>query len=501
MPRPGGAEPESWVDARSVTGIVCGRVWRVSRGIMVERNLNTAVISSGALIKRVAGPAILLSVVAAMIFFVLLHQSRSPLVSLQLRQPGMDRSAPAGQVEEQSPILLGKLIPGPGQPANIAGEWPGFRGAKGNNIATGTVGGEWKVLWKVALGEGYAGAAVRDGRVYLFDYDQVNQADALRCLSLADGQEIWRFAYPIKIKRNHGMSRTVPSVTDKYVVALGPKCQLICLDATTGEFRWGRDLVKEFNVEVPQWYAGQCPLIDGDRVILATGGNALFVAFDLATGKVLWQTPNPRDWKMTHSSPVPLEFAGQRQYVACFSSGVAGIAADDGRLLWETDAWQISIATVPSPVVVGDGKIFLSGGYNAGSLMLQLTATGPEILFRLKASEFGATQQTPVLYQGHLYGVRPDGQLTCLDLNGKILWTSGNANKFGLGPFLVTNGQILVLNDDGWLTLAEASPTGYRQLARARVLTGHDAWGPMALVNGRLLARDLTQMVCLDVKP
>jgi outer membrane protein assembly factor BamB len=80
-----------------------------------------------------------------------------------------------------------------------------------------------------------------------------------------------------------------------------------------------------------------------------------------------------------------------------------------------------------------------------------------------------------------------------------VLWTSGNANKFGLGPFLIADGKIFVMNDDGLLTLAEASPTGYRPLAKERVLHGHDSWAPLALAGGRLLARDLTQMICLDV--
>lgn len=474
-------------------------------GLLNMREMSTNFSSAKlfAPVKSVVGWALALSVIGAAIFLVVFQRSRAPLLAIQERKPGMDRLTPAGPVEEKNPIVLGKLIPGAGLPANIAGAWPGFRGVNGDNIATGAVARQWKELWKIDLGEGYAGAAVLNGRVYVFDYDQVNLADALRCLSLADGREIWRFAYPIKTKRNHGMSRTVPAVTDKYVVALGPKCHVICLDSTTGKFLWGLDLVHDLNVEVPQWYAGQCPVIDGDRAILATGGDALFIAVDCATGKVLWKTPNPRDWKMTHSSIVPVEFAGQKMFVACFSGGVAGIAADDGRLLWETDAWQISIAAIASPVPVGDGRIFFAGGYNAGSLMLQLKEAGGKIVaepvFRLKASEFGATQQTPILYQSHLYGVRPDGQFACLDLTGKILWTSGPANKFGLGPFLATDGQVLVLNDEGWLTLAEATPTAYRQLARARVLTGHDAWGPMALVNGRLLARDLTQMVCLDV--
>jgi outer membrane protein assembly factor BamB len=36
-------------------------------------------------------------------------------------------------------------------------------------------------------------------------------------------------------------------------------------------------------------------------------------------------------------------------------------------------------------------------------------------------------------------------------------------------------------------------------LGRATVLEGHDAWGPMAMIAGRLLVRDLTRMACLDL--
>ena len=89
--------------------------------------------------------------------------------------------------------------------------------------------------WQTELGEGHAGAAVRDGRVFVLDYDRAASADVLRCLSLADGRDIWRFAYPVGVKRNHGMSRTMPAVTDKFVVTVGPKCDVSCLDPATGQ--------------------------------------------------------------------------------------------------------------------------------------------------------------------------------------------------------------------------------------------------------------------------
>ena len=48
--------------------------------------------------------------------------------------------------------------------------------------------------------------------------------------------------------------------------------------------------------------------------------------------------------------------------------------------------------------------------------------------------------------------------------------------------------------------LANASTTGYKELASAPVLSGHDVWGPLALSDGKLVIRDLTKMVCLDLK-
>ena len=168
------------------------------------------------------------------------------------------------------------------------------------------------MLWSVEVGEGYAGPAVLEGRVYLLDYDQKKQADVVRCLSLADGKEIWRYSYPVKIKRFHGMSRTVPAVTDKYVVTLGPKGHVTCLDSKTGEFRWMLNLVKEYGTTIPQWYAAQCPLIDDGKAIIAPGGTVLMMAVDCETGKIVWQTPNPDKWVMTHSSIVPDGVQGQQ---------------------------------------------------------------------------------------------------------------------------------------------------------------------------------------------
>ena len=452
-------------------------------------------------------------VVAALAAAVVLvvWQARAVVVDLDPRLPqihGRSVADDPGAV----PRNQGTLITGTGAPADLDGSWPQFRGPDRDAKAVydDPLLIDWPpdgppVLWRIPVGEGYAGAAVHAGRVYLVDYDHQKQEDAVRCLSLDDGAEIWRHTYWVKIKRFHGMSRTVPAVSDRYVVSVGPKCHVRCLKADTGELLWKIDMVRRFGTVVPQWYTGQCPLIDRGRAILAPGGDPLMMAVDLASGDVLWRTPNPGGWEMTHSSVMIAEIGGRRQYVYCTTRGVVGVSADDGRLLWTWPEWRIANATSPSPVVIGDGRIFFTGDYGAGGQMVRVSEQDGAFtvteLFRTTPRVFSCKQHTPVPVDGHLVTVLPDGRVVRADLDGKPLWTSPSSVNTGWGPFMFINDLLYVLNDDtGELVVADAGPAGYRERARAKVLTGHEAWAPMAFADGRLILRDLTEMVCLDLR-
>ena len=408
--------------------------------------------------------------------------------------------------------VAGEWIPGPGTPGSMHGSWPQFRGPNRDNIAPSeaSLSRKWgdsglPELWRIEVGEGHAGPVIHGGRLYLMDYDREGEKDAIRCLSAEDGEEIWRYAYPVKIKRNHGMSRTVPAVTDEYVVTLGPKCHVHCLQMETGELFWKKDLVREHGTQVPAWYAGQCPLIDGDLVVLAPGADPLMMGIELASGEVVWKTPNPNRWGMTHSSIVVLDHPQGRQYIYCTTQGVVGVSAQDGSLLWSLPDWKITIANIPSPVPVGTDRVFLAGGYRSGCMMVRIHGPKsakepfyPEILFRLDHKEFGSEQHTCILYGDHIYGIIPTGEMACMSLEGQILWRSGQEAKFGLGPFLAVDGLILVLQDQkGTLHMVKASEETYEELGMAQVFRGHDAWGPMAMVGQRLFLRDLTELVCL----
>jgi outer membrane protein assembly factor BamB len=401
-----------------------------------------------------------------------------------------------------------------------AADWPQFRGVNRDNMAAETglyrswpAGGP-KILWKIPVAEGYAGAAIKDGRVYLNDYDTARKEHVVRAISLADGKDVWRWSYPVEIRPSHGITRTVPAVGRTLVFSLDPKCRFHALDAKTGKLVWQKNLVQEYKATIPGWYAGQNPLLDGERVLLATGGDALVVAFDQATGKEVWRTPNSGKDVMSHVSLMPAVIGGVKQYLYLTMNKVVGVAAADGQLLWSIP-FAAKMAACPSPVSIGDGRIFITSGYEAGSMMIQVSKSASgfaaQKLYDLTSMQFNSEVHTPVLYQNHLFAVssKTRGRFTCLGLDGKAVWQSpvvsgdpAATRTFDLGAFLFADGMFFVLDGKtGMLRLLEANAKQYKELASAQILSGEDVWGPMALSNGRLVIRDMSQMVCLQVGP
>jgi len=398
--------------------------------------------------------------------------------------------------------------------------WPRFRGSDLTNIVpsgqplSNLQSAPPKVRWSLELGEGHAGAAVYNGRVYVLDYDETEKADALRCFALEDGRELWRRSYAVQVKRNHGMSRTVPAVTDDFVITMGPRCQVMCVETVSGRFLWGLDLEREYGTEVPLWYTGQCPLIDDSTAVIATGGKSLLIGVDCRTGDILWETPNPGNWKMSHSSVIPMTLHGKRQYVYCAIGGIAGISAetaDRGQLLWQSKIWNHTV-TAPSPMEIGDNCIFLTAGYGAGGMLVQVNLNqGRYSLDSLQVVPPGggcaSEQQTPILYNDRIWSILPkDGgalkeQFACFDSRdiSKVIWSSGKTNRFGLGPFILADDKFYVLDDMGILSVFEELEAQPVLRGQHKILEGPDAWAPLAIVDGLLLARDTHQMVCVDI--
>jgi outer membrane protein assembly factor BamB len=391
-------------------------------------------------------------------------------------------------------------------------DWPQFRGPNrdGTSKETGLLrqwpAGGPKRLWTVPVGQGYAGAAIVAGRVYHHDYDEQKGEWAVIARGLADGKVIWRYAEARVIRPNHAITRTVPAADGRYVFSLDPKLGLHCLDAKTGKQLWSKNLVTAYKATIPPWYNGQNPLLEQDRIVIATGGEAILVALDKATGKEIWRTPNPKKIVLTHASVMPAVLGGVKQYLFGTLNGPLGVSAATGQQLWEFPR-KFNVAVAPSVLPVDGERVLMTASYDAGSVMVRVRRDGAgfkaERAWDMQLNEWNSEVHTPILHKGHLFAVgkKKRGLFTCLTLDGKETWSSDGKAAFELGSYLLADGMFFVLEGKtGVLRLIDANATAYKELASAQVLSGPDVWGPMALADGRLIVRDLGKMIALDVR-
>ena len=90
-------------------------------------------------------------------------------------------------------------------------------------------------------------------------------------------------------------------------------------------------------------------------------------------------------------------------------------------------------------------------------------------------------------------------QLVCMDLNGNFVWSSGSERRFGLGPFIIADDKIYILDNDGLLTIAESDTKSYKELTQVQVLNGKESWGPIAVADRYMVMRDFEELICLNL--
>ncbi|HON90508.1 MAG: PQQ-binding-like beta-propeller repeat protein [Phycisphaerae bacterium] len=438
--------------------------------------------------------------------------------------------------------------------AGVAADWPQYLGPARNSTSSekGLLR-SWpekgpQVLWTVGVGRGFGGPVIKDGKVYLLDRDD-KVGDNLRCFDLANGKELWNFAYDAPGSVMFPGSRSVPAVDGNHVYSCGHNGDLYCIDTNTHKPVWNKNVWTDFGGKpasgssggfgsrepgsFPIWAITQCPLVYGDLVIVASQApEAGVVAYDKLTGDVKWKTPNLGN--ESYASPAVVKIDGKDHVVMVISStnpfgnrglpqtlgNVVGIEPLTGKVLWEYKQWRCHIS-VPSAVDAGDNKVLVVGGYELGATMIKVEkkadgSYGATELFTTE--EFGDQTKPPILYNGHFYAQygtnnRRDG-LVCMTMGGKILWKTKRSPDFNKGSMILADGLILATDGAKSLYLIEPDPAGFKSLASAELLgdAGTESegiarqvggatqnWAPLALSDGKLLIRDHAQLKCVKV--
>ena len=409
-----------------------------------------------------------------------------------------------------------KVPSSPKPPERSAESWPVWGGPRHDFTSTSTgLADTWPKggparLWSRPLGDGYSAFAEENGQLYTAF--RRGTKDVVIALDAATGKTVWEYEYDAPFKNNY--SETVgpgpyamPQVIGDRVVTSGGTGKIHSLDKKTGKPVWSHDLYTEFAANrMPFGYSCH-GLPYKDTLIYLAGGDAPWFGFGRGSAVVAFrQNDGALAWKNqgfnnAHSSPLLINVDGQAQVVALLADQVIGFSPDNGELIWKhAHPTQYGLA-VATPVWADGNLLFVSSAYGQGARVLQLSRDGnktvvKELWHNPKVQlHFGsAIRLGDYIYLSSAYN--GPAFMTAVELKtGRIAWQT---RDFAKAQLLHADGKLIILDEDGELGIARATPERFQVLSRAPLLK-RISWTPPTLVGTRLYVRDRGNAMALEL--
>lgn len=421
----------------------------------------------------------------------------------------------------------------------VGEDWPKFLGpnSDGTSSEQGVLPELWNphppVVWKKQLGVSYGGPTISQGR--LFQFDRFGDRERLTCYEAESGREIWRQEIEVIYADNYGYNngpRCSPIIDGDLVFTYGVAGQLTCVESESGKVRWTKNLTEEYSVVQNFFGVASCPVIFEDLLLVMVGGSppeslelsasqldevqpngTAIVALDKLTGEQRYQLG---DDLASYSSLTIRTINDQPTGLAFLRSGLTAWEPKSGDILFQFP-WRAPIlesVNAAQPVVSGD-QILLSEAYEVGSVLLDLAAGQPSVLWQdsgsLRSHAFRAHWSTPVLIDGYLYGCsgrnQPDSDFRCVRLSdGEVQWTDRRHERSSV---LSVDNYLIVLGEYGRLELISPTPEKLTVIAEAELdqpvdgqpLLQYPCWAAPVLSHGLLYVRGKDFLYCFDLIP
>ena len=405
-------------------------------------------------------------------------------------------------------VIIGATLSSPADWTQWGGARGDFHVASSEPLANSWPSGGPKKLWERPLGEGYSAIAVRGDTLYtmyrrdaeawqIFTSDQ----EVVVALDAKTGAKKWEFAYDVRFRSDQGSGpHAMPQLAGDLVFSVGATGRLHALKAASGKLVWEHDLFKEFGAGARMFGYASHPLVYRDRLIVAGGGkNKAVVAIEQQSGRVLWAAHTFRN---AFSSPVLVKAGGSDQVVVLGAQQILGVDPSTGSAVWihplDTDPGA-AFAAAPQY----DSRtqtLFFS--HHGGSTALRIDTAGSRVTVeRLwRSNKVRSVFSNLLLAGGVIYMARGSygpGFLTSAGVRtGELRWS---VRGFPNANFLHADGKLIILDEDGWLSLAKPKQDGSLDLlAKAQVLS-HNAWTIPTLAGTTLYVRDRKVIKALDL--
>ncbi len=371
--------------------------------------------------------------------------------------------------------------------AATAGDWPNYRGPHHDGAATGEdlagYDGTPTKAWAADPGRGASSVAVVGDR--LVTLGNKDDRDHVTCYDAKSGKVLWAFDYANDFSRRQfdGGTATTPAIDDGLVYTLSDRGHIHCLQLDDGSVLWKTHAGK-FGGKLPRWHYAASPVVVGDLVVFNIGGDDnSTLALNKKTGEKVWGSGSDG---ASYGTPLPFEHDGKTFLAVAKAKRYVVLETDSGKQI-AAIPWTTSYDVNSGTPTFTDGKLILSNGYGGGKVaMFDLEKGGQQVWSN---PDFAAKYCSPVLYDGHLYGIAGErrGAMVCIRASdGKTIWTEG---RYGNGTLTIVDGTIVALSENGNLVIGKADPAGFKTTVDLNVIAGR-AWIEPVVSDGYVYLRN-----------
>ncbi len=380
-----------------------------------------------------------------------------------------------------------------------AQDWPQWRGpARDGLIRAFKEPASWPMTltkrWNVEVGTGYATPLVVGDRLYVFS--RQGDDEVMTAFDAASAKVLWRTSYPAPFKMNpatapHGPGpKSTPTFAGNRLFTLGISGIVTAFDVASGKQIWQRpaDPVE------PLYHTAMSPLVVGNQMILHVGGHdkGELTSFDVATGKVRWTWNGDGP---AYGSPLLFDLGGTPQVVTFTQKSFVGVSLEDGKLLWRRPFTTPSNTTSQTPLLYKDMVIQM--GRNNGVVAFRVAPGGTEWTTTdvWRTEEVSAHMSDAVAIDNVLFGLSHlnSGQYFALDLDsGKVLWKS-EPRQAAHAAITRAGNTIFSLEDDSELVVINLNREKFDPVARYKVAAS-DTWSQPVISGNRIFVKDVSSL-------
>ena len=404
--------------------------------------------------------------------------------------------------------------------------WPQWRGPLGTGVGPQADPPlNWSetnnIKWKIPLpGEGDSTPIVWADRVFVLCAIPVEKQSAqagketapngtyrftVICVDRSSGKVLWekvaRETSPHEGRQENNTFASASPVTDgKLLWAFFGSRGLHCYDFD-GNLRWEKD----FGLMKTKMGFGEgaSPALSGNTLIIYWDheGDDFIAAFDKTTGKELWR--QPRDEPTGWSTPLIVEFNGQKQVVVNATGKVRSYDLVTGKELWSCSGQTAN--AIPSPVAMDD-VVYVTSGFRGSALQAirlgrsgDLTGSDAIVWSRNKSTPY---VPSPLLLDNYLYVISGnEAMLSCFDARKGEPYFERERLESIRGVYaspVSARDRVYVLGREGICAVLKKGPKP--EVLAVNRLADSRSDASIALVETQLFLRTAHSLYCISEK-